>query len=167
MRNFSCTTKNKKMKLNTLLILIVIFFIACNKKEKKSIKNRTSENIEISKKITDTLRITNKCAVIFEPTANSIDKQKKEVGEEDFYISADDYLFYLNESNKFLEKQKIKIAHTKNDKILKFVSNDKSETIIKLNSEKETWGIYLFDPKRKPKKIDMTTTEEEFKKYIK
>ncbi|SHH06835.1 hypothetical protein SAMN05443549_1151 [Flavobacterium fluvii] len=76
------------MKVNTLLILIIVFFISCDKKEKKSLENTTSENIQISKKVTDTLIIKSKCAVIFEPTEISIDKRKKEVGEEDFYIGA-------------------------------------------------------------------------------
>ncbi len=150
------------MRTNAFLILIFTIFISCDKKEKK-----TLDNIQISKKVTDTIIIKSICAVIFEPSEISIVKLKNEGGEENFYIAADDYLFYLNESNKFIEKQGIKIVQTKNDKILKFVSNDKTETIINLNSENEIWGIYLFDPKLKPKKIDMTSTEEEIKKYIK
>jgi hypothetical protein len=155
------------MKVNTVLILILILFVSCDKKEKISVEKKLSENIQISKITSDTLIIKSKSAIIFEPTDSIIDKRKKEVGEEDFYIGADDYLFYLNESNKFLEKQEIKIVQTKTNKILKFISDDKSETIIELNLEEEIWGIYLFDPKLKPKKIDMTATEEEFKAYTK
>lgn len=54
---------------------------------------------------------------------------------------------------------------TKSDKVLKFISTDKSVTIIKLDLEKEIWGIYLFDPKQKPKKVDMKAIAEEYKEY--
>lgn len=160
------------MKTNRLIAIILLILISCAKKEKSTIEikttvNKTSEPIQVSSKTTDTLIINNKSAVIFEPTENSINKRKKEIGEEVFYIGADDYLFYLDQSITFLEKQEINIVQTKNNRILKFISEDKSETIINLNSEEQIWGIYLFDPKWKPKKIDMTATEEEFKEYLK
>lgn len=160
------------MKTNRLIAIILLILISCAKKEKNTIEikttvNKTSEPIQVPSKTTDTLIINNKSAVIFEPTENSINKRKKEIGEEVFYIGADDYLFYLDQSITFLEKQEINIVQTKNNRILKFISKDKSETIINLNSEEEIWGIYLFDPKWKPKKIDMTATEEEFKEYLK
>lgn len=160
------------MKTNRLIAIILLILISCAKKEKNTIEikttvNKTSEPIQVSSKTTDTLIINNKSAVIFEPTENSINKRKKEIGEEVFYIGADDYLFYLDQSITFLEKQEINIVQTKNNRILKFISEDKSEIIINLNSEEQIWGIYLFDPKWKPKKIDMTATEEEFKEYLK
>lgn len=160
------------MKTNRLIAIILLILISCAKKEKNTIEikttvNKTSEPIQVSLKTTDTLIINNKSAVIFEPTENSINKRKKEIGEEVFYIGADDYLFYLDQSITFLEKQEINIVQTKNNRILKFISEDKSEIIINLNSEEQIWGIYLFDPKWKPKKIDMTATEEEFKEYLK
>ena len=43
----------------------------------------------------------------------------------------------------------------------------KGVTIIKLDLEKEIGGIYLFDPKQKPKKVDITAIAEEFKEYTK
>lgn len=128
---------------------------------------KLSEKKTLQKVKNDTLVIENRSAIIYEPTDERINKLKKEVGEEDFYIAADDYLFYLNDSYKYLESQKMKIVMTKNDKVLKFILADKSITTIKLDLEKEIWGIYLFDPKQKPKKIDMTATADEFKEYTK
>jgi hypothetical protein len=171
------------MKIIALITFIVLPFISFNEKDKQSLiesnnqngiqKKVELQNVKISKSNilvkskNDTLVIENTSAIIYEPTDERINKLKKEVGEEDFYIAADDYLFYLNESNKYLESQKIQIVMTKSNKVLKFISADKSVTIIKLDLEKEIWGIYLFDPKQKPKKIDMTATADEFKEYTK
>lgn len=171
------------MKIIALITFIVLSFISCNEKDKKSLKESNNQN-SIQKKIellnvkmskskilvksnNDTLVIENRSAVIYEPTDIRINKLKKEGGEEDFYTAADDYLFYLNQSNKYLESKKIKIVMTKSNKVLKFISIDKSVTIIKLDLESEIWGIYLFDPKQKPKKIDMMDITEEYKEYTK
>lgn len=170
------------MKKSALITFIMLFQISCNQKVEQSVtdtnnqngihkKNVELQNEEISENIisikskNDTLVIENRCAIIYEPTEKNIKKRKKEVGEENFYIGADDYLFYLNESNKYLESQKIKIVLTKNNKVLKFISTDNSVIIINLELEKEIWGIYLFDSNQKPKRIDMTSIEEEYKEY--
>ncbi|WP_310381808.1 hypothetical protein [Flavobacterium sp.] len=170
------------MKKSALIIFLILSLISCNQKEEQPLRETNNQNGILEKHIelqngkisknkifekneNDTLTIKNTSAIIYEPTGKSIEKRKKEVGEEDFYIGADDYLFYLNDSNKYLESQKIKIVMTKSDKVLKFISTDKSVTIIKLELEKEIWGIYLFDPKQKPKRIDMTAIAEEYKKY--
>ena len=168
------------MKNKIVYILIILAVISCNKTEKldsieKSIKKdekvvqnrKTSKEILISENKSDTLIVEKITAIIYSPTESSVEKRMKEVREEDFYNGADDYLFYLSESKNIIEKQKIKIVRTKNNKILKFISSDKSVTLVKLNLEDELWGIYLFDPKLKPKKINMTDTEEEVKNYIK
>ena len=171
------------MKIIALITFIVLSFIICNEKDQQSLKESNNQNdsqkiIELQnvkmsrskilvKRNNDTLVIENRSAIIYEPTDKRINKLKKEFGEEDFYTSADDYLFYLNESNKYLESQKMKIVMTKNDKVLKFILADKSVTTIKLDLEKEIWGIYLFDPKQQPKRIDMTAIDEEYKEYIK
>ena len=171
------------MKKIIQILLILFTLISCNKKENQKIENlkidqnvlkennetkiaKKTQNQISTKKESDTVTIENQIAVIFEPTDKSIEKRKREIGEEDFYIGADDYMWYLNESNNFLEKQKIKVLNVKNDKILKFVGENRNVTLIKLENEKELWGIYLFDLKQKPKRINMTDTEMELKEYF-
>lgn len=82
-------------------------------------------------------------------------------------IGADDYIFYLNNSLEFLEKQKLSINITKHEKVLQFILSDKSKVYIKLDTLQELWGIFLFDPHANPKLIDMTTIEEEYQNYYK
>ena len=173
--------KSNRMKKYKLILFALFILISCNRKENhseenqesakstsnKKIENRKVENTGTTKNVTDTITVKSPLAIIIEPTDKQIEKRKKEVGEEDFYIGADDYMFYLNESTKTFNKNKLKVLNIKNDKIIKFEMETGNNAILELNGEDELWKIYLFDPKLKPKKIDMTDSENEYKKYFK
>ena len=76
-------------------------------------------------------------------------------------------MFYLNESTETFRKNKLQVLNIKNGKIIKFEMENGNNAILELNQEDELWQIYLFDPKLKPKKIDMTDSENEYKTYFK
>jgi hypothetical protein len=133
----------------------------------KKVENKKIGNTETSKDKIDTIVIKNQTAIIIEPTDKQIEKRKKEVGEEDFYIGADDYMWYLNESTETFRKNKLNVLNIKNGKTIKFEMENGNNAILELNGEDELWQIYLFDPKLKPKKIDMTDSENEYKTYFK
>lgn len=133
----------------------------------KKIENKKNDHAEISKNINDTIVIKNQTAIIIEPTEKQIEKRKKEVGDEVFYIGADDYMWYLNESAETFHNNKLNVLNIKNGKIIKFEMENGNNLILESNAEDELWQIYLFDPKLKPKKIDMTDSENEYKTYFK
>ena len=133
----------------------------------KKVENKKNDNAEISKNRIDTIVVKNQTAIIIEPTDTQIEKRKKEVGEEDFYIEADDYMWYLNESTETFRKNKLNVLNIKNGKTIKFEMENGNNAILELNGEDILWQIYLFDPKLKPKKIDMTDSENEYKTYFK
>ncbi|MFC5684634.1 hypothetical protein ACYE2N_00085 [Flavobacterium sp. MAHUQ-51] len=167
------------MRKHLLLLLSLLMIVSCNeskkridKKSEKNIQNPIiskihKSNILLMSKNTDTLVIRSKCALVYEPTEKNIEKRKKEVGEEDFYVGADDFLYYINESTEFLKSKNVTIVTTENDKILKFILNDGSIVVKNLDLEKEMFGIFLFDSKKEPQKIDITATEEEYETYMK
>ena len=167
------------MKKYSLLLFGLLILVSCHENKKNATKqleikiqnpivSKTNEsNLPLLNNSTDTLVIKSKCAIIYEPTENYINKSKKEVGEENFYISVDDALFYISASTEYLNSKKIKIVNTENDKILKFISINKSISFINLNLEKEMFGIYFFDPNQNPKKIDITNITGEFEFYMK
>nr|WP_315232947.1 hypothetical protein [uncultured Flavobacterium sp.] len=133
----------------------------------KKVENKKIENTETSKNKIDTIVIKKQIAIIVEPTDKQIEKRKKAIGEEDFYIGADDYMFYLNESTETFRKNKLKVLNIKNGKIIKFEMENGNNAILELNDEDELWQIFFFDPKLRPKKIDMTDSENEYKTYFK
>ncbi|WP_281299164.1 hypothetical protein [Flavobacterium limnophilum] len=168
------------MKNYKLVFLAIFTLISCNQivnqKEdnlnsvttisEKKVANKKTDNAEISKNRIDTIVIKNQTAIIIEPTDKQIEKRKKEVGEEDFYIGTDDYMWYLNESTEAFRKNKLNVLKIKNGKIIKFEMENGNNAILELSGEDELWQIYLFDPKLKPKKIDMTDSENEYINYF-
>lgn len=116
---------------------------------------------------TDTLIINRKAAVFYQPDSLQMEKRMKQVGEADFRIGADDYIYYVNTSTEYLENQGLPVFNSKNKKYLKFVLADRKVRIIKLDTLEELWGMYLFDTKKKPYAADMTIIEDEYKSYYK
>jgi hypothetical protein len=169
------------MKSYKSVFLVFFTLISCNQivnhKEdnldsvttisEKKVENKKNDNAEISKNRIDPIVVKNQSAIIIEPTDKQIEKRKKEVGEEDFYIGADDYMWYLNESTETFRKNKLNVLNIKNGKTIKFEMENGNNAILELNGEDELWQIYLFNPKLKPKKIDMTDSENEYKTYFK
>jgi hypothetical protein len=115
----------------------------------------------------DTLVLNSAAAVIIEPDSIQIEKSKRASGEADFYAGADDYLYYLNLAQKFLDSVKMKTVVAKDKRFILFIGNEKSFELIKTDTLSELWTIYFFDPEMKAKKIDMTAIEEEYKRYFK
>jgi hypothetical protein len=141
-------------------IIFIVFIISCNSQSKKSatiIPHIYPNN--------DTLYIDSITAVFYIPDTTRIAQQKKLVGEEDFYIGADDYSYYMHMSHEFLDSMKMCIRYSDNKKYLKFISQSTTK-VIKLDTLPELWGIYFFDPAKHPIKVDMIEIDSEYHRYF-
>jgi hypothetical protein len=58
------------------------------------------------------------------------------------------------------------IIDAKDNKYLKFIRFNKVQNIVKMDTLPELWGIYLFNPSKKEKLVDMTMIDEEYKNYF-
>lgn len=170
------------MKLTTSSIVTItlglslVLFTSCDQKNDKMIerkeKNDTSKTKSASEtadkpvSTSDTLIVDETCAVIVSADSLQIEKRKKKLGQ-DFYVGADDYAFYLNETQIFLDSIKLKTIDCNGKKFLKFIYADKHQELIKLTNLDELWKVYFFDPTRKSKSVDMTMIDEEYKNYFK
>ena len=168
------------LKLIVLLSLTIASCADSSHKETTSIKS-SQEDITFQTDTThriltasptnsannDTLIVDRQTAVFIEPDNLQIEKRKKQVGEEDFYTGADDYLFYMNAAHEFLDSFKLTILNAKDKKFVKFIHSDKTQQIIGLDKLDELWSIYFFDPTKKAKQVDMTMIVEEYKSYFK
>ena len=161
--------------LKCLPLLFLTFASCSNKIEKKDRTNLQEPAVDSSVKVkdtlatvdnSDTLTIARKAAVFYSPDSIQIAKRKKEIGEDDFYVGADDYLYYLNISYTFLDSVKLPILDAKDKKYLKFIRDNKSQTIIRLDTLPELWGIYFFNPGKKEKLVDMMDINEEYNSYF-
>lgn len=162
--------------LKIISAILVLTLAACstqNGKSKIESQKTFEDSLNIDKNsptaITkfDTLAVDKKAAVFYWPDTTQIAKRKKEIGEENFYVGADDYLYYMHTSHDFLDSIKLTILDAKDKKYLKFIRSDKSQTVIKLDTLPELWGIYFFDPNKGQKLVNMTMIDEEYKVYFK
>ena len=153
---------------------LLLAFTSCSTKPEKKDKTSVQQPaVDSSGKITltiaqnsDTLIIDRKAAVIYSPDSLQIEKRKKEVGEDNFYVCADDYLNALHTSIDFLDSVHLPVLDSKDKKYLKFIHDNKSQTIIRLDTLPELWGIYFFEPGKKEKLADINLIDEEYNSYF-
>lgn len=149
-------------------LVIIIICYSCNEESKKKAvsgkKKTPKSNATVNN---DTLFVRTTMAVAYEPDNTTIEKRKKAIGEKNFRIGQDDYLFYMNYSQEFLNKVKIPVQEAGKRKYLKFIQADNSYTLIKTDTLSDLWGIFFFKPTRKPLLADITVIQHEYRKYFK
>ena len=156
---FSCTTSDKKQERKPGTLVSP----TSTKPKGRIIKNGITTETSLLEG--DTLTIAKTAAVFYQPDSLQIQKRMKQVGETDFRIGMDDYIYSVNTSVEFLQKQGLPVFDAKSKKYLKFVSPGKEAQIVRPDTLQELWGMYLFDPKKKPLAVDMTVIEDEYKNY--
>ncbi|HVX49399.1 MAG TPA: hypothetical protein VHB48_04550 [Chitinophagaceae bacterium] len=104
--------------------------------------------------------------MFYYPDSSKAEQRKKELGEDTFYIGYDD-AYYMYESHEFLKGVRANIIDAKNVKFLSLIKADKSTSNIKLDTIRELWGLYLFNPKKEPKAVDITMIKDEYHNYYK
>lgn len=117
-------------------------------------------------KANDTLVIEKKAAIFIRPNAARIEKEKRKSDEEGFATTANDYLYYMATAQEFLDSVKVPIVDVSNEKFIRFTANNKKGQLIEVGKLPELWSIYLFEPSKKAKQVDMTMVEEECGSYF-
>lgn len=118
-------------------------------------------------KMNDTLVIKKKAAIFIRPNIARIDKERQKGDEEGFDITTNDYLYYMSTAQEFLDSVKVPIVDVSDEKFIRFMENNKKSHIIEVGKLPELWSIYLFEPGKRAKQVDMTMIEEECKDYFK
>lgn len=157
----SCATKDQKQETKSETH---IFSIDTAQKIDAIQKQFASKKLSSE---SDTLTINTKSAVFYQPDSLQIEKRMKESGEEAFRAGADDYVYHVNTSANYLEKQGLPVIESKNKKYIQFIMKDKKVKLIKLDTLPELWGMYLFDPMKMPHYADITLIERDYKSYFK
>jgi hypothetical protein len=114
--------------------------------------------------LTDTLVITQKAAVLYGPDSATIEKR---MSDENFRIGMDDAAGGMQEANEYLESVKLPVLDTENKHYIKFVNSNGTSHMIKIDTLPDLAGIYLFDPAKPPRLIDMFSIEKEYADYYK
>lgn len=160
-------------KIIPFLFLLIFACSPSTEKTSTEVQESSKDSLTIIKNDEDSINsndilvIDSKVAVFYSPDSLQIEKRKKEIGEEKFYIGVDDYLNSVFESREFLKDTKLPIIDAKGKKYIKFTRNDKLQTIIKLDTLTEPWGVYFFDPSKNAMQADMLRINEEYANYFK
>jgi hypothetical protein len=164
----SCQTHDKKIikfKPDSIEIKVMGKFDSIDYELKQS---KTLDNYIVnSKKITtDFLLITDDCGVFISPDSSEIKKMKEEYGEDDFYIVADDNIYYDNQASIFLDSLKIKSIYPI-ERYLKFIVDSDTISIDTKSKYKRGWLSILYSFNKKPEIINSIDIEFEYSKYKK
>lgn len=122
---------------------------------------------QIAVKVHDTIVIRTKAAIFIRPNAARIEKEKRKGDEEGFATTANDYLYYMETAQEFLDSVKVPVVDVSKEKFIRLSANNKKSQLIEVSKLPELWSIYFFEPGKKAKQIDMTMIEEECKDYFK
>jgi len=149
-----------------VLILAGLVICSCGNNDQKA--NETTlqtkpQQQPIANSNSDTLLISAKSAVFFQPDSSVIAKR---IEEDDFRAGADDYIYYINESADYLEKQGLPVIDAKGRKYIKFIWGTQSTQLVKLDTLPDMWGMFLFDAKQPPLYAEIVEIENDYKKYF-
>lgn len=156
-----------------LLILAGMGYCGCIEPAKKEEKKETDKVVvQTIKKpgstFQDTLTLQGRVVVFFNP--DSLQRLKiKELNKPLVFenIEHDNFFQMRNARNTLASQwQKLKIAETNKARYLKFIKNDKSVTIIDLDTINDIGGILLFNGVKVPQQVDMMNIDTELNFYF-
>lgn len=149
------------MHLSTFIIVLLLFTAACTapKKEPTVSENNVPVEEQVSYRDTiietdSTFEIGKACAVFFKPSDAELKRLKKEIGEEDFFITMDDYMWYFAESTTFLEEKGLKIMTTSEKTVHVHLLNGTVKTFYPGDST-IGWSPLLYDGKNTVRKAEI------------
>jgi hypothetical protein len=106
------------------------------------------------------------CAILIYPTSEQIDEMKKNEGEEDFYIGADDSNWYQAMAIEKIDSVGIKTI-TASGRYLRLKGENKTWDMDIRKKNLPAWNLIFFKPTKEPKIIStIDLTVDETKNYF-
>lgn len=139
--------------------------------QKKENTNSYEESLQLKNYLIDKIpsrdfhTITENTVIFTHPDSKQIKKFKKEIGEEDFYIVADDNSWYQFQAGEYFEKKKMTILYPEK-RYLKFITHDKKVYNFDTKAKFSGWQTILFRPDSLPKIVNPVGIEQEDSLYF-
>lgn len=106
------------------------------------------------------------CAILIYPTDEQIEEMKKQMGEDDFYIVADDNNWYQGTAIGLIDSLNIR-KFTASERYLVLKGNNKSWTLDIRKDNSVPWNLIFFKRTKEPKIIStVDLTIEQVKEYF-
>lgn len=154
------------------MLILALLFLSCNHRPVKkltikidSLKDAFIPQVaKIENK--DTLIINTKCALRVDLSTVQLDRLHKKYGDEAFYSGADDNVYYSSVADSIIAANHLALIANKQQKYVKFIRSNGLSTLIKIDTLPQPANYYFFEPFKEPYCPDITSIEDEFKKYF-
>ena len=163
------------MKLFTIYIVSVLSLTAsCSSnpvqdKEKKASPSSHQVLTKPPSNFHDTMLIGFPAAVFYVPDSLQLEKIKKLTDSAIFDATMHEYFFQMRNARMSIKRDwpRLKIVEARNIRFLLFKGKDNDSTYIDLNTKNDSHGLFLFQPGKKPRYVDMMNIDTELGYYFK
>jgi len=150
-----------KIDLSVLVLTLLFIVSGCRhdqpKHHHKKIKKTTAYN--------DTLFVTKRSAVSVWLDRATLEKRRKQYGDVAFEVGSDDDMYYSSMADSVLKSHQLLVIDVKGYKYLKFIQNNATSKIIKIDTLPQAYTMYFFDPLKAPQDVDITDIDNEYKNF--
>ena len=163
------------MKFSAVYIIsILLLASSCNNnpdqagKEKNTPGSKTAHS-KPPANYQDTLQIDLPTAVFYHPDSLQLEKIKEITDPKVFEATTHEYFFQMRNARMSIKKDwpALKIIEAKNARYLRFIGNSNNDTYIDLDTKNDPYGLFLFQPGKKPQLADMMNIDTELGFYFK
>jgi hypothetical protein len=149
------------MKLHHAIpvLVLIIFIYACHQ-DKHHHKNHKQKSLS-----NDTLFVTKRSAISIWLDTATLEKRRKQYGDEAFEIGSDDNVYYSSIADSVLKSHQLSIVDVKGYRYVKFVQNNKASKTIKIDTLPQVYTLYFFDPSKTSQNVDVTDIDNEYKNF--
>jgi hypothetical protein len=164
------------MRSITIYIASILLFItSCNTRGNKVSKEKNNTALDQSRPAKppahtrDTLLINFSAAVFYHPDSLQLEKIKSNTQPGVYDATMHEYFYQMRNARMSIKRDypELKIVETKNIRFLLFKGKDDDSEYIDLNSKNDPYGLFLFQPGKKPHFADMMNIDTELGFYFK
>ena len=154
---------------------LLLFNCSCseisNKNIHEEVKSSEKNHLIIKKpgsSFSDTIIISTKSAVFYEPDSIQLEKIKAKNEKNIFDMITHDCHYQMQNARIVLKKYwpQIRIIENSKARYLLFVKADNNKICIDLNDKNDICGLFLFDSKKNPVLVDMPNIDTELGFYF-
>jgi arylsulfatase A-like enzyme len=162
------------MKLSAIYIIsILLLTSSCNNNsdqpgKEKNIPLSESSHTKPPANYQDTLQIDLPAAVFYHPDSLQLEKIKEKTDPKIFEATTHEYFFQMRNARMVIKKNwpALMIIEVKNARYLLFKGNSNDEAYIDLDTKNDPFGLFLFQPGKKPQLVDMMNIDTELGFYF-
>jgi hypothetical protein len=138
-------------------------------KEEKTSSSKQQVPTKPPSNFQDTMQIDFSAAVFYLPDSVQLEKIKELTDSAIFDATMHEYFFQMRNARMSIKRDwpRLKIIEAKNIRFLLFKGKDNDSTYIDLNTKNDSYGLFLFQPGKKPHFADMMNIDSELGFYFK